>query len=432
MLVVTCIISLDCAVAAATEAGESTEALFKPLGDLTWSMANHFLFLGTYQGINVASPFNPDNMVARLPVAAYDGEWRPLIDIKYDRVRINAQPRLSTQFHSISNDRDTADADVWIRAASAQVRLTDELYVSGGREVLVWGPGQSIWPSNPFYLDNRRSQPFAQLVGHDLMRALYIPNSEWSFSLIYNSGGTDKDRQFVGFSDMVVGKVDFTREKFNGMMLAGKASSREPFMGGYIQWTANDSLILYAEGMAEFETAEVYPKRASTPINWELARRNGVLPGGTLLLGGSYTFKGGTTLYAEFVYNRSGYTSEEASDYFALGRDVINAVAVDQRLFPVARGLLQEASLPGLRLLRQRYLFFQINSTLDKANKISFLGRFTQNLDDGSSMTVGFLEWNLTEHFQPFVLGVYTNGGSNTEFGRFIHSMVNVGLRVFF
>jgi len=79
---------------------------------------------------------------------------------------------------------------------------------------LQWGPSFIYSPSNPFFSDNGRSNPFMEVPGMDFVRLIVIPHSIWTISFIVN---TDEGRNTLlgtdPFKTSVAAKIDFTGRK---------------------------------------------------------------------------------------------------------------------------------------------------------------------------------------------------------------------------
>jgi hypothetical protein len=98
---------------------------------------------------------------------------------------------------------------------------------------------------------------------------------------------------------------------------------------------------------------------------------------------------------------------------------------------PGADAALIGASLnPGLPLLRQHYLFFQLLKA-NYRNRADMMIRYTANLDDGGGTVAGYATANVNGHVQLFAVGMLSTGGQFTESRRLLRDQVSVGIRFF-
>jgi hypothetical protein len=115
---------------------------------------------------------------------------RPDVSLDLDRWYFSVKPRWSLAYQkwtkgSLDGRSDTSDA-FFVNEWLARVRVTDELFISYGRENLQWGPAFLISPSNPFIKNNGRDNPKTEVGGLGYARLLWIPHAQWSASLIAN------------------------------------------------------------------------------------------------------------------------------------------------------------------------------------------------------------------------------------------------------
>ena len=130
-----------------------------------------------------------------------------------------------------------------------RLKARDNLFVSYGRENLQWGPSFLFSPSNPFFQDNGRSNPFLEVPGMDFARVVWIPHSLWTASFIVNM---DEGRNTLlgpdPFEKIYALKIDYTgRENYASIILSQKDYKKS--MGFFGGWTVSDAFLVYGEGV---------------------------------------------------------------------------------------------------------------------------------------------------------------------------------------
>ena len=123
----------------------------------------------------------------------------------------------------------------------------------------------------------------------------------------------------------------------------------------------------------------------------------------SVLVGGSYTLRLGPTLTLEYYYNGAGCT------------DSI------RNCFPP----FNDSSFDDV-LIRKNYILVQAFDTRIR-NVFNVILRWIGDLDDGSSRSVGIVEYELNNHAKLFAVGDYFSGGPDTEFGSLLEYSLFVG-----
>ena len=381
---------------------------------------------------------NPENNFLQLPHYLADLEIRPDLRLNIDPLELSAKPRMRLEY-GIWREGDLKGKSEWtndwyINEWLARCKVRENLFLSYGRENLQWGPSFLFSPSNPFFQDNGRRNPYVEVPGMDFGRLVWIPGSAWTISFIANTDeGQNKIVRPDPFDKTYSLKVDYTgRENYGSMILSYKEDSETllGFLGG---WTISDAILLYGEGVITQGSKALYPRKDSSPFGASMQKLHQhdstIKP--VLLLGGSYTFAGSGTFTLEYTYNSPGYSDSEAECYYSLRRRAAGAITLGGLGSALGQKTLGQTAVTGLRFLRKNYAMLQYTQTNIK-NKIDLTLRWTQNLDDGSGQFTGLVTYYLGKHLELFSVGTVMAGGKNTEFGSILDYQWMIGLKYTF
>ncbi len=316
---------------------------------------------------------------------------RPDIGLDLERFSFFVKPRGGVVYQKwtkgpLDGNSNTAE-DFFVNEWLARVILTDELFISYGRENLQWGPAFLISPSNPFIKDNGRDNPKKEVAGLGYTRLLWVPHTNWSASLIANLDD-GANSFFSRFNRKYAMKIDFTGfQKYWSMVLSHEESGCDTmgFLGG---WSFSDAMLVYGESSVKTEYSH-----ASDGVDLDF------------LVGGSYTFKTGPTLACEYFYNKNGNT------------DLIHGAFLSSN--PVN---------PDDVLIRKNYGMMQLSEFKFKES-VDYVLRWILDLDDGSNRFVGMLEYEMGDHWKIFGIGDIFSGSTDDEFGSLNDYSICTGLQ---
>jgi hypothetical protein len=377
---------------------------------------------------------NPAYRFLDLPETQADLEVRLDLSLDLAPLVLSIQPRLRYQWdhHDRAGESDW-DREGYVNQWLARVSLTPAIFLSYGRENLQWGPSYLISPSNPFFADNGRSNPKQEVAGMDFARLVWLPNSDWTVSLIAN---TAPGRQPIDpdlFTPIYALKLDWVGQTANGGAIISWQAEDQPRLGLYGTVTATDALLIYSEANIAHGSGAFYPVAGEgyfgTSLEPTLKDDNGLQ--GLALLGGAYTLEMGPTLSLEVVYNSSGYDDGQAERFYALRQRAAQAFAGGGALQAPAAGILARTADVGLRLLRQHYLMVQYSHP-DIRDTLDLVLRWTCNLDDSGSQLTAIAELDLGDHLGLFLIGTANLGGAETEFGSFVDRQLMAGVQYTF
>ncbi|MFH2092238.1 MAG: hypothetical protein ABIJ31_07735 [Pseudomonadota bacterium] len=238
-------------------------------------------------GINglADSDLNPGNSLARLP----DKESLLLLKLDLSIVcedwLVFVKPRAEFslnhyEIQGISGENTDGNADIpefMIRRG-----LTNDLFVSYGRENLQWGPSFLYSPSNPFFSDNEKKSLVQNPEGKGLLKMVMVHDEAFSASLIYN---TDKGAfNESGFEKTLALKLDYSGDAGYGSLILSHRDHGPERLGAFAGATLTDAVLVYGEG--------------------SLQNEGGLF--GSLLLGATYTLESGDSLCLEYLYYEQG------------------------------------------------------------------------------------------------------------------------------
>ncbi|ESP62731.1 hypothetical protein SMITH_452 [Smithella sp. ME-1] len=377
---------------------------------------------------------NPNNDFLQYPQYVAVAEVRP--DFRFDSkfLELAIKPRAKFDFKSWQEgirEYETEWNDDWyVNEWLIRFKILDRVFASYGRENLQWGPSFLFSPSNPFFYDNGRSNPFMEVPGMDFGRVVFIPHRLWTISLMVN---IDEGRNIIigpdPFEKIYAVKIDYTgRENYASLIVSQKDHRKTlGFFGG---WTVSDALLLYAEGSMQRGSDALYPQKDESPLGVSMSKIHqgdmDVKP--IILVGGSYTLEESGTFSLEYVYNMPGYNGEDTDTYFTLRRDAATAFEAGGSSGILGQAVLSQTANPGLRFLRRNYMMLQYNQT-NIRNKLDVTFRWTQNIDDGSAQFLGLMSYSLGDHWELFSSGIVNAGPGDTEYGSTLSYQLMFGVK---
>jgi hypothetical protein len=366
------------------------------------------------------SVLNPGNYLAQLAQRTDIIEARSNFKTENDSLQLTARPILLTQ-QDRNTFGDTYKSEGYFSQWRARWRANETLALSGGRELLNWGPAQFRSPSNPYYFNNGRSNPMAELSGMDTMRLAWSPDVSTTMYMarIFDSGYGHSEPDPWSNSWLI--KADWRgAESTVGMALA-KQEQESLFVGTHAQVTVTDAWLLYSEaGSYTLANVLLSPENANQPflVKAESPRRTDVLAGA------SYTFENGHTLYAEYLRYDHGYNAAENSAYFARATSAASVFPTSNSI-PVLATALSTAS----PLLGRDYLYLVWQSNLMESAGFTRM-MFTHNMTDRSNELSGYSEYTVNTHLSAFGQATINYGGAQHEFARLFEQMFTIGVKV--
>jgi hypothetical protein len=381
---------------------------------------------------------NPGNNFLNLPRYWEDLEIQPDLRLSLEALDLSVKPRMKVEYsfwqEGIRRGESQWENDGYINEWLARWKVRDNLFISYGRENLQWGPSFLFSPSNPFFQDNGRRNPYLEVPGMDFGRLVWIPASSWTLSLIANTDeGMNKTIGPDPFEKTYTLKIDYTgRENYGSLILSHNEGTRNSlgFFGG---WTLSDAVLLYGEGCLAQGSKASYPQKDSSPLEASMQKRyqgdQGFRP--ALLIGSSYTFETKGTLTLEYAYYGPGYNDAEADTYYSLRRNATRALGAGGLASALGQQALGQTAITGLRFLRKNYALLQYTQN-NIQNRVDLTLRWTRNLDDGSCQGTALVTYPLGNHLELFSVGTMNFGGKETEYGSFLDYQWMVGLKYTF
>jgi hypothetical protein len=381
---------------------------------------------------------NPENNFLQILHYLADLEMRPDLRLNLDFLDLSAKPRMRLEYgvwrEGDRKGESECDDDWYINEWLARLKVRENLFLSYGRENLQWGPSFLFSPSNPYFQDNGRRNPYVEVPGMDFGRLVWIPGSSWTISFIANTDeGQNKIIGPIPFEKTYSLKVDYTgRENYASIILSHREVS-ENSLGFFGGWTISDAILLYGEGVITQGSEALYPKKDGSPFGASMIKLHEddstIRP--VLLIGGSYTFETSGTLTLEYAYYSPGYSDAQADIYYRLRRNAAGAISSGGLVSALGQVTLGQTASTGLRFLRKNYALLQYTQSNIK-NSIDLVLRWAQNLDDGSGQLTTVVTYFLEEHLELFSVGTVMAGGNDTEFGSILDYQWMIGLKYTF
>jgi len=377
---------------------------------------------------------NPGNNFLQISRYFGDLELRPDLRLDLNPLELMVKPRVRLEYsvRTGAGARALEWGDDWyVNEWLARLKMRENLFISYGRENLQWGPSFLFSPSNPFFPDNGRRNPYLEVPGSDFARIVWIPASPLTLSFISNTGaGRNEPIGPDPFEKTYAAKIDYVgRENYASLILSHKEHVGDAlgFFGG---WTVSDAVLLYAEGALTKGDRALYPERDHSPFGLSMRQiysdSRALKP--VILVGGSYTFESKGTLTAEYAYNSQGYGNAQADRYYLLRRKASQALISDGKLSGLGRMTLGQTAATGLKFLRRNYLMLQYTQN-NIQNVVDLTLRWTQNLDDGSCQFTTVVTYSFGNHMELFSVGTANGGGKNAEFGSVLDYQIMAGVK---
>lgn len=257
---------------------------------------------------------------------------------------------------------------------------------------------------------------------------------------VLNEADLERDSYNLEFRNAYALKLDYTSmKKYATVLTSYRETGNENDirclrLGGYAGVTATDAILLYGEANASLRGDESYPVADPTaPFGTRMERTRQTEDDfkGSVLVGGSYTFEGGHTVAAEYLYNGPGYSDAQAGQYNALRDEAAAGLAEPEPYRSFAYAALGQAADPGLFFIRRNYLLLQYQQ-MQIAGDLGVIVRCTFNLDDGSAQLLPVAQYNLTDRWQVFALGNKNFGSRDTEFRSRLDHFYQLGVQASF
>ncbi len=379
---------------------------------------------------------NPDN--AFLQLYRYSGEFDLRPDFFWERPSVTAvfKPRFTASYlwweDGVTKGRTDSPSRAFVNEWRVQAKPVDKLFLSFGKEKLLWGPSFLASPSNILFKDTEKMNPKSEVEGKYLAKAIIVPNNTLTVNVITETSNDENDLDET-LKPLRLIKVDVLGSTFQVSMIGYYRQHDRYRFGSYGQWTASDALLLYYDGIVAKGTDALYPvPDPASPLGGSFVRK---YAGSsrlftTVTAGAAYTFLSGSTLSLEFLYNDQGYNDEEASAYYALRQHASDGF-FSATLSGLSSMTLAESLNTGLPFLRRYYLMGQYQVREIK-NVVDVILRYVYSVEEHAGQASTILEWNMTDRIQFFNLNTAAVKGGNTEFNSLVSRSFMAGIEAHF
>jgi hypothetical protein len=380
---------------------------------------------------------NPDN--AFLQLYRYAGELDLRPDFFLDTPYINGvfKPRFTAAYKwwedGVPDGTRGSASRGFVNEWRVQGKATPMLFLSFGKEKMLWGPSFLASPSNILFADIEKINPKAEVEGKYLAKVIAAPDTTGTLSVISE---TEKEKN--AFQEQIkplrVLKADYTGSNYQISMIGYERQGDRFRFGSYGQWTASDGLVLYYDGIVTKGTDALYPvEDAGSPVGGEFGKKyddsDRLLE--TVVAGGSYTFLSGSTLSMEFLVNEQGYNNKEADLYYRLRGNASNYFS-DATFSGLSQKTLAEALNTGLPFLRKYYAMGQFQ-VREIHNVLDVIVRYIHCIEERSGQASSIVEWQVSDQVQLFNINILAiDHGGETEFNSLIDKSLLLGIEVHF
>ncbi|WP_338770028.1 hypothetical protein [Massilia sp. METH4] len=352
--------------------------------------ADLVLFSSLYD-VRGDSSFNPGNLLAGLPRMEHGAQarmrWR--MEGEYGVLAIGPRVTFSKATGTNAAAGDTRDTKAYLQNWLVEGRLgnVDVFY---SRELMLWGPSQFASPSNPFFIETNQVNPFTELPSRDFVGARWRIDDRNTVALVRNVD-EGRDREVLRpFRQETALRADHVADAFAVGAVASWRAGRKQY-GAYGQWTVNDAVLLYFDAATFRGSRRLVALAPEIAGDWQLATRGDDRKRHyDVLVGGSYTFAGGSSVNLEYRRNTEGYTAAE--------REGLNAFAVaqadrfrgsDPLAAGVAAGQLGAVVQPYARTYGRDTVYAQyVNRSIAPGTSLVVQVSYGLNSHDGSTTAV--------------------------------------------
>ena len=428
---------LLCAVLAATPvAAPAAEPVSPGTSDGFSSNVRALLFADAQYPAH--SSQNPDNAFLRLYRYSGTLELRP--DLFYDSHAVSAvfKPRFTSSSFWWEDDAAKGERDNLTRALvnewRVQAKPLSSLFVSFGKEKLLWGPSFLASPSNLLFKDTEKANPKTEVEGKYLARAMYLPGAAVTITGLSETRRNDAPAQ-ANDNPVRAVKADWVGSSA-ALSLIGYFKRDDRFhFGSYGQWTASDAVLLYYDGIVARGNDALYPAPdTADPLGGTFTERydgSGRLFA-TTVVGGAYTFLSGSTLNLEFLYNGQGYGDADAAEYYRLRNAAGDHYFDGGLMSALSSRTLGQTVNTGLPFLRRYYVMGQFQ-VREIGNALDISVRYMRGLEERAGQASTILEGKLSDRVQFFNINMVGIGrGRETEFNAVLARSFMAGIEVHF
>ena len=380
---------------------------------------------------------NPDN--AFLKLYRYSGEFDLRPDFFWDQPSLSAvfKPRFTAarQWWEDGAPKGTADTSskAFVNEWRVQAKPFEQLFLSFGKEKLLWGPSFLASPSNILFKDTEKLNPKSEVEGKYLAKAIIVPNNTLTVNVITE---TTDDENELGetLKPLQLVKADVLGSNYQVSVIGYERQNDRFRFGSYGQWTASDALLLYYDGIITKGTDAFYPiEDPANPLGGSFIKKyddSGRLFT-TVTAGGAYTFLSGATVNLEFLYNSQGYDDAEAAEYYRLRQSASDHFFDAGAISGLSQMTLNYSLNNGTSFLRRYYLMGQYQMREIKSVLDVYL-RYVYGLEERAGQASTIIEWQVTDRVQFFNINTAAVGGGNTEFNSLLSKSFIAGIEVHF
>ncbi len=379
---------------------------------------------------------NPDN--AFLQLYRYSGEFDLRPDFFWEQPSLSAvfKPRFTASHlwweDGVTKGRTDSPSRAFVNEWRAQVKPVDKLFLSFGKEKLLWGPSFLASPSNILFKDTEKLNPKTEVEGKYLAKAIVVPNNTLTVNMITE---TSNDENELGetLKPLRLIKADVLGNNYQVSMIGYYRQGDRYRFGSYGQWTASDALLLYYDGIAAKGTDALYPvPDPASPLGGSFVRKHAGSSRlfTTVTAGAAYTFLSGSTLSMEFLYNDQGYNDEEAGAYYALRQRASDGFS-SAALSGLSAMTLAESLNTDLPFLRRYYLMGQYQMREIK-NVLDVFLRYIYSVEEHAGQASTIVEWQVSDRIQFFNINTAAVKGGNTEFNSLVSKSFMAGIEAHF
>ncbi|MBI3813643.1 MAG: hypothetical protein HY279_04145 [Nitrospinae bacterium] len=326
---------------------------------------------------------------------------------------------------TVSSDKKTTDIENIIDDAYLDIRFKENLFFYMGKKNVRDGVGLGSNPTDflgegkEVDMTKREEERRVEREGN------YIIGMDTYFKdITFTAIFAPPIKELQDEKDRVVLKAAFLMEPINTDISFHYFNSSIPGAGINISTTIGESLVLHTEPALRWGSNRKIVRliHEGSPNLYEIYHPDDsqtIYP--HIVAGGHYTFKDGTNIILEYIYNGDGYNNEEWNKLTGFIKYSYGEYKKGFLIDLMRSNLLQANSTMTFRQMRRNYMrrnyIFTRVSNPDILEKIDGAIVFFLNVDDSSFLIYPSCEYRITKNTTIALTSIIFAGNNDTEFG---------------
>jgi hypothetical protein len=369
---------------------------------------------------------NPNNEIAKLRKNELAIYFKPFLNYRCENFLLTTKPRF--------NVNNYKNISLYFQEFNFEYNINLRFKASIGRIVKEFGTALFINPSNPFFIDAGRVNPKIEIEPMDFIQFNYYCSNDCKIALLtnlYKGEAKIYNSPFFDFRRSYALNIDYYGHSGYLGSILSVSERGKIHLGYYGQKTINDTFLIWIDGALEYKPDRFYIIEGHEynylkhdVIN---GRRNNRIFVSDII-GISYSFTNGPTLYLEYYFNGKGYNKQD----IVLQNDIFQTS--NEYNFDVTKDLsnrnLGRIINNGMMYDLKNYIFSQLSQN-EVFGRLNYSIRYFYSMNDCGNQLSSLIEYDLTNYLQLFSTNLINFGMSKTDFRQLINYQVMFGISVY-